>query len=826
MKLRCYSWHLSLVMLLMTGIARGVGPTGTAAFDLPGPQLEVRITRSGRSLPISQVPTLQPGDRIWIHPKLPAEQSVHYLLIAAFLRGVTNPPPANWFTKAETWSKQVSEEGIVLTVPSGAQQAVLFLAPETGGDFNTLRSTVRGKPGAFVRASQDLNRASLSRLRLDAYLNAVRDTTDNGPTALHDRSVLLARSLSIKIDQQCFDRPLEEQTLCLTQNADQLVMEDGQTRSMVAAITSGASSDMIGQLSTSRAAGGGAYSPYVGAVVDLARLLESFRSARYQYIPALALPKQGELNLKLNNPPSFNKPMSVLVFSLPPVEAAQVPLLRPVNSSDVFCLQKPSLVLPVDGPPLVFSTNIAHEMMLRVLRKTGPVIDLPATADPARGGFVIDTQKLQADGLNGEVKGTLHGSWGFQTLEGPSFHLRNAHAIKWTIPPADRTALIVGRDDALHLQSDDTSCVEQITVRDRYGKEVIARWKQLKLGELEVQVPLKEDSPGPVTVLVRQYGLTEPDAIQLQAYSEAGRLDEFAFNAGDREGILKGTRLDEVVGLEANGVHFFPGDLTRALDRDELRLSVREAEAVAPLAGDIVVVHVALKDGRSLDLRTTIAPPRPKVTLVSKSIEPGPGDDTIRLGNEDAVPQDRKLSFFLKAEIPAAFARNEQIEVETEDGSFRTLLSLDEGTLVLEDSQSVLAELDPRSFGRSAFGPLRFRPVQGDKKGDWQRLGTLVRIPSITEVRCPEPSSRQCMLSGSNLFMIDSIASDADFTDSVSVPLGFANSTVSIPRPKGTSLYIKLRDDPSVVSIATPPIILHGTNAETDRRRKAAKVVD
>src|SRR5258708_7279140 len=134
MKFRCYSSHLSLMMLLMTGIAHGVGPAGTAAFDLPGPQLEVRVTRSGRSLPISQVPTLQPGDRIWIHPKLPAEQSVHYLLIAAFLRGATNPPPANWFTKVETWSKQVSEEGIVITVPSGAQQAVLFLAPETGGD--------------------------------------------------------------------------------------------------------------------------------------------------------------------------------------------------------------------------------------------------------------------------------------------------------------------------------------------------------------------------------------------------------------------------------------------------------------------------------------------------------------------------------------------------------------------------------------------------------------------------------------------------------------------------------------------------------------------
>ena len=93
---RSYSWHLALVLLLTVDFAS----SGTAAFDLPGPQIEVRVTRAGKTLPISQVPNLQPGDRIWIHPKLPPEQSVHYLLIASFLRGVTNPPPATSFTKA------------------------------------------------------------------------------------------------------------------------------------------------------------------------------------------------------------------------------------------------------------------------------------------------------------------------------------------------------------------------------------------------------------------------------------------------------------------------------------------------------------------------------------------------------------------------------------------------------------------------------------------------------------------------------------------------------------------------------------------------------
>src|SRR6516225_6702160 len=69
-------------------------------------------------------------------------QSARYLLIVAFLQGPTNPPPEGWFTRAETWNKETREKGTWVTVPQGAEQAVMFLAPETGGDFATLRSTV------------------------------------------------------------------------------------------------------------------------------------------------------------------------------------------------------------------------------------------------------------------------------------------------------------------------------------------------------------------------------------------------------------------------------------------------------------------------------------------------------------------------------------------------------------------------------------------------------------------------------------------------------------------------------------------------------------
>src|SRR5215470_4384064 len=130
MSIRFRYFSVLLVLLIwLTGAHAG------NAFDLSGPRLDIKVTRGGKTLPISQVPNLQPGDRVWVRSEMPESQSVHYLLVAAFLRGSTNPPPEHWFVKAETWNKGVRDEGIVFTIPPEAQQALLLLAPRTGGDF-------------------------------------------------------------------------------------------------------------------------------------------------------------------------------------------------------------------------------------------------------------------------------------------------------------------------------------------------------------------------------------------------------------------------------------------------------------------------------------------------------------------------------------------------------------------------------------------------------------------------------------------------------------------------------------------------------------------
>jgi len=784
-----------------------------AAFDLIGPKVELRVQRAGVTVPIAEVPNLQAGDRVWVHADLPDSQSVRYLMVIVFLRGATNPPPDSWFTRVETWNKPVRDEGIFVTVPDEAEEALVFLAPETGGAFTTLRAAVRGKPGAFVRATQDLQQASLDRQRLEKYLEAVRETYNAEPDQAKLHTTMLARSLNMKLDQQCFDKPSAQQAPCLTQNTDQLVLDDAHSQTMVATLTSGTSSDLLAQISATPTARGGYYSPYIGAIVDVARILGTTHTAQYQYIPALALPKQNELNLRLNNPPSFRNPKSVLVIALPPIHPSPPPPLRAPEPPPVFCAGKPSLTLPADGAPLVFATELAHNFVLHVDTKSGPGIDLPATPDPLSGGFQVDTHALSSAELGEEVTGTLRGHWGFDGFEGPRYHLRASRQAQWIVASKDASALIVGREDTLHLQSPDACCVSEVSLKDQQGKTLTTEWKNTKPDELEIKVPLENASAGWVTMEVKKFGLREVDAIPLHTYAEAGRLDNFGIHAGDLDGILKGTRLDQVESLNVNGIAFTPDSLTRANQQDELKLTTADQAAKSKLhAADPITVHATLKDGRVLGLQSQVEGQRPAITLLTKSIQlDQTAPPAVRLGSQEELPQGGRLSFFLKTMVPETFPAAEKVEVATSDESFRVLLSFKDGNLTLEDAKTVLAVLDPmKLLGPSAFGPLKFRPVTGDgTNGDWQPLVNLVRIPMLTALHCvpaSETPQKQCTLSGDKLFLIDSVSADEDFANSVTVPVGFVEDALAIPPPKGKTLYIKLRDDPATIDTVALPL--------------------
>src|ERR1700733_1170645 len=655
-------------------------------FDLTGPKIEVHVTRDGRTLPIAQVPNLQAGDKIWLHPDLPPTQSVHYLLVAAFLRGTTNPPPDNWFFELQTWNKKVREEGVTITVPPEAQQVILFLAPETGGDFSTLRSAVRGRPGVFVRASQDLAEAGFEQSRIEMYLASMQEVSPGDPKALLDHSTLLARTLNLKPNNDCFKLPVEMQYTCLTQSGNQTLLDDGHGQSVADSLTSGANSDFINQASYTGLAGAGNYSAYVGAIVDLVRITSSPHTAHFQYIPAIAFPSGESLNLRLNTPPSFNNPKSVIVIGLPTIQAAVPPPLRPADPKQINCLLKPAVVLPVEGAPLVYSTAFAHDLVLH-LNTPGAGTDIPVTPDAYLGGLVlakIPARKLLAESIDppkegtdatkappeaktppaavpeaeagtNTVMGTITGYWGFDPFKGPTLQLQDSPGKDWKLATAD--LLIAGRDNHLSLSSTGTACVDTITLDTAAGKQVETKWKPAdKPASVDVTVSLKTIDPGALHLAIHQFGEAKPDTVATETFSEPAALTALELHAGDTTADLTGTSLDQVRQLAINDLVYTPAPPSTPSNQDtatpipapsnpntNLRLTLPpNAQAPKLRVGEALTAHFTLKDGRSLTLPVTVAPPRPSVTLLNKSIGQSVASP-IHLADQDDLPVDQQL---------------------------------------------------------------------------------------------------------------------------------------------------------------------------------------
>ncbi len=826
MTMRWRRFLRGLVCAAVVCVSAVAARADAAPFDLNGPTLRVSVTRNGVTLPISQVPNLAVGDQVKIKADLPEGQAARYLMVLAFLRGSTNPPPENWFFRSETWNRK-DKDGMTVTVPEGAEQVIVFLAPETGGDFKTLMNAVRGKPGAFVRASQDLNQASLDRARLDAYLAVVRQLNASDPQKLKAGVPVLARSLAMKVDKECFDRMTEQQAPCLVKDQDALVLNDGHSASIVDMLTSGPSADLAMSLSYAPQANYGYSSPYVASVMDIARIMDNFRTAQYQYIPALARLEQDKMSLLLNTPPSFHNPKSVLVIAMPAIEAVSLPPLQAVDAKQTYCVGKPGLVLGVDGAPLVFATDYAHGLELRVATKDGKSMTFPVRADALGGGLVVEARAMKLEELGNPVNVTLQGYWGFDRYDGPTFRLGNAQTQTWELAAADKDALVVGREDTVHLVSKDACCVDTVKLKDAAGKEEKLEWKATKPNEIEVKLPLKAQKPGALTLEVAEYGAAEPKTVALTGFAEAGRMDGFTIHAGDTEGVLKGQRLDEAARMKLNGMEFVPGKMTSASGADLLVMETKDAKGAAALkAGETAKATVELKDGRSVPLDVTVGGERPAVELIGKNISfaggasassetPGGSENNIQLSNPDELPLDAKLTFSVRAKVPAEFSREQKIEVATEDESYTVLLTEANG-LTLGDRKVAVATLNPaKDLGESAFGPLKFRVMDNEVPGAWQPLATLVRLPQLRTLKCPAAADAPCQLAGGNLFLVDAVSGEADFGHAVEVPDGFTGSVLQVPHPVSGALYVKLRDDPAVVNQMT-------LTAETAKAVKSA----
>lgn len=905
------STRLACILALFTLGTTCTQAQPTARFDLTGPKIDVRVTRAGVTLPIASVPNLQPKDRLWLHPDLPPTQSVHYLMVLAFLRGTTNPPPDHWFIRIPTWEQKVRKEGVEVTVPDEAQEAVLFLAPVTGGDFSTLRSAVQGRPGIFVRASQDLAAAGFEQARIEKYIASMRELSPveaADPKQLQEHSNLIAATLALRPNTECVKLPPDQQYTCLTQSGGQSLLDDGHGQSVIDALTGGTTAGLIGTVSSTQMAGGGLYSAYVGSIVDLVHIMGTLHTAQYQYIPAIAFPQQQALNLRLNTAPSFHNPKSVIVIGLPMIQPTVPPPLRATNPKLVSCLQKPGLVLPVEGAPLVYSTSFAHDLVLHLnVPDSAKPQDIPLIPDAFRGGLMIartperrplpGTKTLPSAAPaksvpaapppepGGQLTGTIQGFWGFDSFTGPTVPLQNAPGRDWKLTGDGSSDgwLIAGKERHVSLTSTGTACIESVALEPVSGEQRAEPWKPTdRPNVVDIALDLPAHDAGSQHLSIRQFGDPKPETLNLISYDEPAKLEAVHYHAGDNFATITGNGLHQVRQLEFNGLAFKPVGEELGGGKPALRLTLPpEAKAPALSAGDSIHARVALQDGRTFNITAAVELARPSITLIGHAdVVPDtqPSEFHIKLSSETDLPVGDSLMFSLKSAQP--FPRAGVIEIASPDGSLHTTLSVSgtdaapdsdpKSSLILEGPQTLLGMLKPlKVFGSSAFGPIRLRAVAPDgTAGDWLPLVTLVRLPTLSRLNCPvtanigamptkrhtppplpdlapasstangeaatsdsaagEPATAEsvppttqtpastdsaaaqskpasCTLAGSGLYFIDSIAADAEFTNSVRVPEGFVGTSLTVPAPTGAVYYLHLRDDPGVVDTVTLP---------------------
>ena len=832
---------LMAAMVGVLGAASRSWADDPVKFDLAGPKVDVKVQRGTITLPIAQVPNLLAGDKLFIKADLPSTQSNHLLLIVAFLRGTTNEPPEDWFHEIDTWNKKTLE-GTTITVPEGAEQALMFIAPETGGDFKTLRGAVRGRPGLFIRADAGLNEASFEQQRIQRYLAAMKKVDSKDPKVIADHSAKLAETLALKPNPDCFKQPVGQQVTCLTQGSIPILLNDGHEMTVTEALSSGTAQDLASNASYTPQAGLGLYSAYVGVIVDVVHIVNLMKTAQYQYIPALSLPEGSTLNLKLNAPPSFLNPKSVIVIALPAVQAAKLPPLKPADADEVSCLKNPKMVVSMQGAPLVFSTALAHDLVLH-LNRTGAPVNLPLEADADRGGLVPAPNKerkplddamakanddVKPQGKAGSatdltISGTVEGFWGFDHFEGPTLTLQQVDGKDWKV--VGDTKLMAGQDSKLTLQGSGTACVEHIALSPAAGakdaKDIDVKYApakddgKTKKDTLALEVSLKSVEPGGYSLGIKQFGDENQERVPLTAYNADIKLDAVTIHAGDRTAVLTGKDVSSVVSLDLDGQTFTP-----AAGGDDKSVHFEAKAAVTPKDGD--EAKAKLKDGRVLPVKVTAAAPRPTLALVSMNASPADASGMlpITLSGKDEIPLQGKLTFVVSTK--EVFPRTQKIEVATEHEGAKTLLSLADSNLVLQDDHTAVVTLNPlKAFGQSAFGPLSMRPVAADgSMGDWTRLGVLVRTPEISEVKCTTADAPTCAVTGKNLFLVQTFSAGSDSAKSADVPTGFAQSEFAVPTPAdGATLYLKLRDDPAAAATLKLPTPIADVSHCRQRRK-------
>ena len=136
----------------------------------------------------------------------------------------------------------------------------------------------------------------------------------------------------------------------------------------------------------------------------------------------------------------------------------------------------------------------------------------------------------------------------------------------------DESALVIGREDTIHLRAAHAQCVAELFLRDGSGKQTRLAFKSTGAGELEVKVPLQDAPSGDFAILVQDLGAEHPHRFPCMPTPRPAGWRASRCTRATRRGSSAATALDEVDGLVIRGIDFSPGTLSATNGRDELTM--------------------------------------------------------------------------------------------------------------------------------------------------------------------------------------------------------------------------------------------------------------
>ena len=321
------------------------------------------------------------------------------------------------------------------------------------------------------------------------------------PGVLKDTTPLLARSLGIRVDEKCLDRLPQLQAPCLMQGQETLILNDGHSVSIVEALTNGPASDLVMAASCNTAGGVRLLQPVSRlAAAILAGCSIRFGVANYQYIPALATAVGKQLTLddstrrrrfKIRNRCSLRRCrrssrrcLHRCTPSARKTSTARAEIRWCCRSKARRWCFRPSMrtTRSCASPARTAKRSICRR---RRMRRRAASSSIP--------------RRLQTASLEDRFEGSLHGYWGFEKFDGPGFQLVNTQSQAWAPSSTDDESLIVGRANTIHLQAGSVACIDRIMVKDPAGKELRVEWSPVKANEVQINLPLQQAQPGPLT---------------------------------------------------------------------------------------------------------------------------------------------------------------------------------------------------------------------------------------------------------------------------------------------------------------------------------------